>query len=117
MLSGSNEGANIPRAATGINILIAIVSVMLGVYHLTQPEGAWRSGLIEIACAIALIVAAYVFTPLKAILTNLIIAAGFSVLGIRHIIHGGGWRSGVTELAFAVLLIIAASLIYHNGRK
>jgi hypothetical protein len=117
MLSGSDEGANIPKAARVINSLIALVSVMLGVYHLTQPEGAWRSGLIEIACAILLIISAYILTPLKAISTNLVIAAGFSALGVRHVIHGGGWRSGFTELAFAVLLIIAASIICKHRRK
>jgi hypothetical protein len=116
-LSGSVEGASIPRAARIINSLIALVSSVLGVYHLTQPEGAWRSGLIEIACAIVLLIAAYVLTPLKAILTNLLIAAGFSALGVRHVIHGGGWRSGVTELAFAILLITAAGIIHNHRRK
>lgn len=114
--SSSGEGAHIPRAARCINTAIAIVLCGLSIYHYTQPNQAWRSGTTELVSALALLIAAYLVSHVKAIVINLIVAIPVVSLGVRHLIHGGGWGSGITELFFAVLLIAAAYIIYRDKR-
>lgn len=83
-------------------------------YHLTQPNQAWRSGTTELISAILLLIAAYLVSHLKAMVINLIVAVIIFSLGVRHLIYGGGWISGITELLFAALLVAAASMSYRD---
>ena len=118
--SGPSNHGNyppIPRAARLINTLIAVVLCGLSIYHFTQPNEAWRSGITELVGALLLLAAAYCVSHKKAIVINLVAASGISVLGIRHLIHGEGWRAGITELLFVVLLVVAASMIYRDREK
>jgi hypothetical protein len=119
LIGPSNPGkrVHIPRAARRINTSIAIVLCGIGIFHLTQLNDVWRSGTIELVSAILLLAAAYSVSHVKAIIINLVVAAGMSALGVRHLIHGGGWRSGVTELLFAVLLVAAAKMIHRDRGK
>ncbi|NQT72033.1 MAG: hypothetical protein HQ553_04595 [Chloroflexi bacterium] len=102
---------HIPRTAMLFDTAISVVLSGMGIYHLTQPGQAWRSGTVEVLCSILLLMAAHRFSHTKAMITNLVVAVPLLSLGIRHLIHGGGWKTGVTELVFAVLLIIAAVTI------
>jgi threonine/homoserine/homoserine lactone efflux protein len=113
----ASRRVRIPRAARFINTAIAAVLLGLSIYHYTQPNQAWRSGTVELASAALLLTAAYLFSGLKAMAVNLIIAVVVSGLGVRHLIHGGGWRSGITELFFAVLLVVAAVMTYRKRIK
>lgn len=115
--SGLGKCAHIPRAARRINTAIAIVICGIGLYHLTQPNKAWRSGMIELVSAMLLLTAAYRVSHVKAMVTNLVVAVGILALGVRHLIHGGGWGSGITELLFAVFLVAAASMIHRDRGK
>ena len=115
--SSSGKCAHIPRAARRINTAIAIVLCGIGLYHLTQPNEAWRSGTIELVSAMLLLTAAYRVSYVKAMVTNIVVAVGISALGVRHLIYGGGWGSGITELLFAVILVAAASMIHRDRGK
>lgn len=110
--STSSKCERIPRSAMLINTAIAIIVFGLGIYHFTQPKGAWRSGIIEVLSAVLLLTAAYVVHRTKAMVINLIVAAFSFILGIRHLIHGGGWKSGITELFLAIVLIAVVGIIY-----
>lgn len=107
-----SEYEHIPRSAMFINTAIAIVVFGLGIYHFTQPDQAWRSGIIEVLSAALLLTAAYLVHRTKAMVINLIVAVLSFILGIRHLIHGGGWKSGVTELFLAIVLIAVVGIIY-----
>ena len=96
--------------------MVSIIICGISIYHLTQPNQAWRSGTIELFCAVLLLTAAYRVSRVKAVLMNLVVAGLLCFLGIRHLIHGGGWESGVTELVFAVLLVTAANMV-HRARN
>jgi hypothetical protein len=115
--TGTEKRFRVPMAVRLINTAIALVLVGLGIYHYTQPDAAWRSGTIESVSAILLLTAAYLVSRVKAMVINLVIAVGITVLGVRHVAIGGGWKSGTTELFFAVLLAVAAVIIYRARRK
>jgi hypothetical protein len=115
--SRNEKNAPVPRAARFINTAIAVVLLGLSAYHYTQPDQAWRSGTIELGSAALLIAAVYWLAGVRAMVVNLVIAVAMSVLGVRHLIHGGGWRSGTVELLFVVLLVAAAVIIYRSRRK
>jgi len=114
--STSSKYERIPHSAVLINTTIAIIVSGLGIYHFTQPEGAWRSGITEVLCAALLLTAAYLVNWPKALLINLIVAAVSFGIGIRHLSHGGGWKSGVTELFLTVVLIAVAGIIYRHRK-
>jgi hypothetical protein len=116
-LSGSSKYTQVPRAARLINTVIAIILLGISIYHFTQPNKAWRSGITELIAVILLLTAAYFVSHVKAIMTNLFVAIVILGLGVRHLIYGGGWGSGTTELIFTVLLVAAASMIYRDRRK
>jgi hypothetical protein len=107
----------LPRAAKYIDTAIALVLLALSIYHFTQPNQAWRSGVTEIVFAAVLFTAAYLLPNLLAAAANIAGAIGTLSLGIRHLIHGGGWRSGTAELIFTVILITLAVIIYRDWRK
>ncbi len=111
---GGKSMRHVPRGAIVLDTAVSIVLAGIGIYHLTQPDQAWRSGTVEVLCSMLLLLAAYRLSCTKAIMTNLVIAVLLLSLGIRHVIHGGGWKTGVTELVFAVLLITAAVSIYRR---
>jgi membrane-bound ClpP family serine protease len=115
--SGFWKHKHIPRAAKYLDTAIAIVLLALSIYHFTQPNQAWRSGVTEIVFAAVLIAAAYLLPDLLAAAANIAGAIGTISLGIRHVIHGSGWRSGIAELAFTVILVILAVMIYRNRGK
>jgi uncharacterized membrane protein len=104
----------VPIPARILNTLIALVLCILGIYHFTQPNQAWRSGTTELTTAALLLVAGYLVSRGKAIVINLVVAVVVMIAGIRHLIHGGGWRSGTAELFFVVLLVVVAVIIYKN---
>lgn len=100
-----------------MNTAIAIVLCGIGLYHLTQPNEAWRSGIIELVSAMLLLTATYRLSHVKAMVANLAVAVVISALGVRHLIYGGGWVSGIIELLFAVLLVAVAGKIHgHRGK-
>jgi hypothetical protein len=107
----------IPRSAKLIFTIIAITVFSLGIYHFTQPEGAWRSGITEVLYAALLLTAAYLVHWPKTILINFIVVVISFVLGVRHLIHGGGWRSGIIELFIAIVLIWMAYIIYKHRKN
>jgi hypothetical protein len=111
----------IPWPARLIDTAIAIVLSTLSGYHFTQPNQAWRSGIIELSAASLLLVAAHRVDHQKAMIINLVVAVEIFTLGIRHLIHGGGWGSGTTELFFALILVITARGIHktkeHDEQK
>ena len=111
--SSSNKYGPIPLVARLIDIMVSIIICGIGIYHLTQPNQAWRSGTIELFCAVLLLTAAYRVSRMKVVLMNLAVAGLLCFLGIRHLIHGGGCESGVTELVFAVLLVTAANMVHR----
>jgi len=110
--STSSKYERIPHSAMLIDTAIAIIVFGLGIYHFTQPDQAWRSGITEVLSAALLLTAAYLVHWPKAMVINLIVAGSSCFLGIRHLIHGGGWRSGITELFLATVLIAVAGIIY-----
>ena len=114
--SGSNKHGHIPLVARLIDSMVSIIICGIGIYHLTQPNQAWRSGAIELFCAVLLLIAACRVSCVKAVVMNLVVAGPLCFLGVRHLIHGGGWESGVTELVFAVLLVTAANMV-HRARN
>src|SRR4030042_6002836 len=101
-LSTSSKYERIPRSAKLIYTITAIIVFGLGIYHFTQPEGAWRSGITEVLYAALLLAAAYFVHWPNTIVINLIVIVISFVLGVRHFIHGGGWKSGITELFLAI---------------
>jgi hypothetical protein len=111
--SNSNKYNHIPLAARLINSVVSTIICVIGIYHLTQPNQAWRSGTIELSCALLLLAAAYRVSHVKAVVMNLVVSGALCPLGIRHLIHGNGWASGITELVFTVLLVTAASMVYR----
>jgi hypothetical protein len=115
----SNPGKRVPvpLLARGINTAIAAVLCVLSIYHYTQPNQAWRSGTIEIVCAVSLLTAAYLVSRKVAMIINLVVAVPVIVLGIRHVVSVIGWRSGTAELFFAVLLIVGAVIIQRDRKK
>jgi hypothetical protein len=115
--AGPEKSAPVPLAARSINTAIAAVLLGLSAYHYTQPNQAWRSGTAELACAVLLLLAAYVIPGIIAMAVDLVVAVVTTGLGVRHLIHGGGWRSGITELFFALLLVTAAIMLYKNRNK
>jgi hypothetical protein len=111
------KAGRVPRAARYVNAGIAVVLVGFSAYHYTQPDQAWRSGTFEIACAALLLTAAFLVSHLKAMVIDLVVAAGVGGLGVRHLIHGGGWRTGSAEELFAVVLISTAIIIWRDRRR
>ena len=108
----------IPTRALLIDTIIAVVLFGLSIYHFTQPDQAWRSGMIELFSVILLITAAFFVSCMKSTVIYLIDAPASIVLGIYHLTHGGGWRSGITDLLFAVLLMANAYIIIRaDGEK
>jgi hypothetical protein len=107
-------GGRIPRIARYLNTAMAFVLIVLGIYHFTQPNAAWRSGTLESITAILLLAAAYVVPPVGAIVINCCLAVLMTGLGIRHAVIGGGWVSGSIELLFAVALVISSVIIYKK---
>jgi hypothetical protein len=105
---------NIPKNARNLNTVMAAVLILLGAYHYTQPNAAWRSGTIESITSVLLLAAAYAVSPKAAMAINAVLAAVMLALGIRHLAIGGGWLSGSVELVFTGLLIIGASLIFKK---
>ena len=101
-----------------IDTAIAVIFCGTGIYHFTQPNRAWRSGAIEVACALALLVAAYLLDRTMAIWVHVAVALGIGALGIRHLVLGGGWRSGTMELVMAVVILgVAAVAFRHKPEK
>ena len=115
-LSTSSKYKRIPRSAMLIYTITAVIVFGLGIYHFTQPQGAWRSGITEVVYAALLLAAAYLVHWPKTILINLIVVVISFVIGIRHLIHGGGWKSGITELFLAIVLTLVAYLIYKHRK-
>ena len=113
--SRSGEYSRIPRTAKLIDTMISAVLSGIGLYHLTQPNQAWRSGITELFCTVLLLTAAHRVSPRKASVMNLVVAVPICSLGIRHVIHGGGWVSGIAQLLFAVLLVVAAIMIHRDS--
>jgi hypothetical protein len=111
-----HTGNRIPKTARYINTAMAVVLIILGIYHYTQPNAAWRSGTTESLCAILLLTAAYLVSPLVAVVINSCAAVVMAGFGIRHAAIGGGWVSGSIELLFAAILV-ATSVMIHKKRK
>jgi hypothetical protein len=116
-LSGFWKRKSLPRTAKYIDTVIAFVLLGLSIYHFTQPNHAWRSGVTEIVFSAVLFAAAYLLPNFLAAAANIAGAIATTILGVRHLIHGGGWRSGTVELIFAVILITVAVIIYRDWRK
>jgi hypothetical protein len=114
--SSPQKRNRIPRVATLIDTAISIVLCGIGLYHFTQPNQAWRSGITEVLSAVLLLTAAYLVHRPKAMVINLVVAVPICSLGIRHLIHGGGWRSGITELFLAIVLVAVAGIIHKPGK-
>jgi hypothetical protein len=115
--SGPGKRARVPRAARYINTGMAVILCGIGLYHLTQPNEAWRSATAELVSATLLLIAAYGVSNVKATAINLAVAVVATGLGVRHLIHGGGWRSGTVELLMAALLLAAAGIIRRERGK
>lgn len=115
--SGFWKRKPLPRVAKYIDIIIALILLGLSIYHFTQPDQAWRSGVTEIVFSAVLFAAAYLLPNLLAAAANIAGAIATTILGVRHLIHGGGWRSGTVELLFAVILVAIAVIIYRDWRK
>jgi hypothetical protein len=107
-------GSRVPKIARYLNNVMAFVLIVLGIYHFTQPNAAWRSGTLESVTAISLLTAAYLVPPLAAIVINCCLAVIMTGLGIRHIAIGGGWVSGSIELLFAAAIVVSSIIIYKN---
>jgi hypothetical protein len=104
--SGSVRGNAI--LARYADVVTAFVFCLLSAYHFTQPNAAWRSGAIELSCAIALFAAALWLRGRVSAGLNLITAGGICALAIRHLSHGEGYVSGSIELLAALFLSVAA---------
>jgi hypothetical protein len=115
--SGFWQRKPLPRPAKYIDTAIALVLLGLSIYQFTRPDQAWRSGVTEIVFAAVLFTSAYLVPHLIAAFGNTAGAIATTILGVRHLIHGGGWRSGIVELIFAVILITVAVIIYRDWRK
>ncbi len=100
-----------PRAVIWTDMVVAALFCAAGAYHFTQPDQAWRSGAIEVTCAMALLVAAYLLGRWMAVLVHVDVALGITSLGIRHLVLGGGWKSGTMELVMAVVLLGVAAVL------
>ncbi len=115
---GPGKRSRLPRAAVRADALIALLFTAAGIYHFTQPNRAWRSGAIEVACAAALMIAACLLGRRLAALVHVGVAVGITALGIRHLVMGSGWRSGSMELAMAVVLLgVAVVIIRHQPAR
>ena len=112
----SRKYERIPRSAILIDTIIAVIIFGFGIYHFTQPNQAWRSGITEVVYATLLITAAYLVHWPKTMVINLMAAVLSLGLGVRHLIHGGGWKSGITELFLAIVLILVAYVIYRHKK-
>jgi hypothetical protein len=110
----SSRFYRVPRAARWINTGIALVLFVISMYHFTQPNAAWRSGITELSVAVLLFTAVYFVPQTVTIVINLVMAVVVTGLGVRHVIHGGGQVSGSIELIFAVLLVVAARAVYRD---
>jgi uncharacterized membrane protein len=110
-------GNRIPKITKSLNTIIAVVLIILGIYHFTQPNAAWRSGTLESVFAISLLTAAYLVSPTVAIVINSCAAVMMVALGMRHSAIGGGWLSGSIELLFAVILIVSTVIIYKKDNN
>lgn len=110
----SGRPRRVPRAVACIDTAVAGLFTAAGIYHFTQPDRAWRSGAIEVTCAAALLVAAWLLGRRPAMAVQVLVAAGITALGIRHLVMGGGWKSGSMELVMAVVLVGAAVLIFRH---
>ncbi len=111
------SGMRVPKIARYVNTAIAFVLIVLGIYHFTQPNAAWRSGTMESIVALSLLTAAYLVSPKVAVIINVVIAILMLPLGIRHVAIGGGWVSGTIELLFACILIVVAVIINKNKKN
>jgi multisubunit Na+/H+ antiporter MnhB subunit len=109
-----HAGNRLPKIARCINTAMAVVLFILAMYHYTQPNAAWRSGTVESLCAILLLAAAYLVSPLVTAVINAGVAVVMVGFGIRHAVIGGGWVSGSIELLFAAILITIAVVIYKK---
>jgi hypothetical protein len=109
--------ARAPKAVRYFNAGIAGVLYVLGIYHYTQPDAAWRSGTIEIVTASCLLAAVYLLPLKAAAVINIIFSLMLTVLGIRHAAIGGGWISGTIELIFAGVLVYGAVMINRKRKK
>lgn len=107
----------IPKIARYLNTAMAVVLYVLGIYHYTQPNAAWRSGTIETVTASLLLVAAYFASSVVAMVINFSFTVILVALGIRHAAIGGGWVSGTVELLFAVILFTNAVIIYKARKR
>lgn len=103
-----------PRAVARTDTGVAVLLCMAGAYHFTQPDQAWRSGAIEVACAVALLAAGWLLGRGVALLVHGAVALGITALGIRHLVMGGGWRSGTMEMVMALVLVVAAVIIFRD---
>jgi hypothetical protein len=102
---------HIPKITSYLNSVMALVLIILGIYHFTQPNAAWRSGTLESLFAILLLTAAWLASPSVAVIMNACVAAVMAGLGIRHVAIGGGWVSGSIELLFAAVLVTSIVII------
>ena len=114
--SSSDKRNRIPRVAMLIDTAISIILWGIGLYHFTQPNQAWRSGITELLSAALLLTAAYRVSRTKAMVIHLVVAVPVCSLSIRHLIHGAGWRSGIMELFLAILLVAVAGIIHKAGK-
>jgi hypothetical protein len=112
-----SHGNSIPKIVKYLNTAMAVILIILGIYHYTQPDAAWRSGTVESISAIMLLMAAYLVSPVAAIVINSCVAAVMAGFGIRHAAIGGGWVSGSIELLFAAILVTVAVIIYRRRQK
>jgi hypothetical protein len=109
--------SNIPKTARYLNTAMAGILIVLGIYHYTQPNAAWRSGTIESITAVLLLAAAYEVSNKAARVINIVLAGVLLSLGIRHLAIGGGWVSGSIEIVFAALLVFGAAIMYKTTKK
>ncbi len=111
--SAASQG-RLPRVVTRIDLAIAALFCLAGAYHFTQPNQAWRSGVIETTCAAALVVAACWLGWRLASLVHVAVGLGVAALGIRHLVIGSGWRSGTMELVMAAVLLGLVVVIFRH---
>lgn len=115
---GRARPGRLPRAVTGIDLAIAALFLVAGAYHFPRPDQAWRSGVIEMTCAAALVVASCRLGRRLAVLVHVAVGLGAAALGIRHLLIGSGWRSGAMELLVAVVLLgLAVLIVRHRPGK
>jgi hypothetical protein len=109
--------SQIPKVFRCLNTGMAVILLILGIYHYTQPNAAWRSGTVESLSALLLLAAAWLVSPVVAAVINGCIAVVMAGFGIRHAAIGGGWVSGSIELLFAALLVVSSVTIYRKRRS